>query len=379
MHFKSIYQFLQLESASGILLFMAALIAMIWANSPLAYIHQYFLDTSLFWINEGLMVLFFLVIGLELKRALRDGYLSQIRLSAMAALGGILIPALIYIMLNYDNPITRRAWSTPIATDIAFALGVLSLFGSRVPVSLKVFVLSLAIFDDIGAIIIIAFFHSHGLSISWLLQAVLVFSILLLIRHVIISSFIPYFVLGVYLWICLLYGGIHPTIAGVLLAFTIPSDADDGDSLSHRLENQLHPWAAFVIMPLFALANAGIPLSGLSFSIMFNTTVLGIILGLYVGKQLGVFAFSWLFIRCQWAQLPDQASWLQLYGMALLCGIGFTMSLFLGTLSFQDQPLNYLTEVRLGVIIGSILSGVTGAIVLKASFYLENGRKPLLT
>ncbi len=362
-------RFLQLESSSGILLFLMAVLAVLWANSPLAYLHQKWIDHFLFWINEGLMSLFFLVVGLELKRGFLEGELSrfsQILLPAVAALGGMVIPALIYVAFNYHDPVTFRAWATPVATDIAFAMGALSFFHRHVPTALKLFLLALAIFDDIGAIVIIIFVYSHGLSLSWLLYATLLFFLLCTFNVFSVLAWLPYLIAGVALWFCLLQAGIHPTIAGVLLALTIPAKPKN-QSLLHSLENALHPWVAYLVMPLFALANAGFSVKEFSWQTLSDTVVLGIIFGLFIGKQLGVFGFSWLLIRSGFAKLPEKTSWVSLYGVSILCGIGFTMSLFLGTLSFTSDNA-YLTEVRLGVMLGSILSGVLGMVILYAAF-----------
>lgn len=368
MPIRIVKNFLALESASGIILFVMAVIAMLWANSPYAFVQQQFIDKFLFLINEGLMAVFFLVVGLELKRGYLSGQLSQISqviLSFIAAVGGMVVPALLYYWINYANPDALKGWSTPVATDIAFALGLLSLFGKRVPPALKLFLLVLAIFDDIGAILIIAFFYTGGLAYPFLFASIVCVLILLLLNRLSVQSLIPYLCVGVLLWLALLKSGIHPTIAGVLLALTLPDSAEH--SPLHRLENTLHPWVAYVIMPLFALANAGFSLHTVTIESLTSTVVLGIAIGLFVGKQIGVFLFSGLLIKLRLAVLPEQTTWLQLYGVAILCGIGFTMSLFLGTLSFANEN-NYLGDVRLGVIIGSLLSGFSGAIVLLIAF-----------
>lgn len=364
-----IKRFLQMESASGIILFMMAVLAMVWANSPLAFIQQQFVDKFLFFINEGLMALFFLTIGLEMKRGYLTGQLSrfsQMILPLTAAFGGMLVPALIYCGINYSHPETLRGWATPVATDIAFALGVLSLFGRRVPNALKLFLLVLAIFDDIGAILIIAVYYNHGLSYLFLAFSGILLGILYLMNHFSVRQLWPYLMIGICLWLSLFYAGIHPTIAGVLLALMIP----DGENISplHYLENFLKPWVAYAIMPLFALANAGISLKGLHANILTDVVVLGIGLGLFIGKQLGIFIFSWVIIKLKIAKLPEKSSWFQLYGVAILCGIGFTMSLFLGTLSFANES-SYLVEVRIGVIVGSLLSGLIGASVLMLALH----------
>lgn len=366
MRFKLLEQFLKLESASGIVLFFSAFISMIWANSSLAMLHQQFNGTFLFWINEGLMSVFFLLVGLELKRGFLDGQLSslsQIILPAFAALGGMLIPAVIYALVNHGNSVTLKGWATPVATDIAFALGALSVFGRRIPYSLKLFLLTLAIFDDLGAILIITVFYANNVCFLSLFQAAILLLILCIFNVLRIVFLTPYLLVGTWLWLCLVHSGLHPSLAGVLLAFTIPNSNDLKSSPLDRLERILNPWVGFVIMPLFALANTGFSLQGLTLDILTDMVVLGIVLGLFVGKQVGVFGFSWLLIRMKWSKLPKKTSWSQLYGVALLCGIGFTMSLFLGTLSFQNEVI-YLSEVRLGVMIGSILSGITGILVL---------------
>lgn len=361
-------RFLQSESASGIILFLMAIIAMVWANSPLAFIQQQFIDKFIFFINEGLMALFFLIVGMEMKRGYLTGQLSrfsQVILPFTAALGGMIVPAFIYWGINYSHPETLRGWATPVATDIAFALGVLSLFGRRVPSGLKLFLLVLAIFDDIGAILIIAFYYNHGLSYSFLFISGLLFFTLFLLNRFYVRQLWLYLTIGALLWLSLLYAGIHPTVSGVLLALMIP-DSETTSPL-HRLENFLQPWVAYAIMPLFALANAGISLNGLHLNILTDVVVLGIALGLFIGKQLGVFLFSWGIIKLRFAKLPEKSTWFQLYGVAILCGIGFTMSLFLGTLSFASES-RYLVEVRLGVIIGSLLSGFMGAGILMLAF-----------
>lgn len=363
MNIRILKKFLELESAGGIILFFMAIVAMVWANSSFAYLHQQFVAVSLFGINEGLMAIFFLIVGMELKREFCDGHLSQpsmIVLPAVGALGGMILPALIYALINHGHP-TLRGWATPVATDIAFALGVLSLFNKRIPIQLKLFLLALAIYDDLGAIVIIALFYSHGLSYLSLFQSVVFVIILYIFNRLNVRSVLPYLLIGAWLWWAMLHSGIHPTIAGVIVALFIP----DGESYSplRYLEDRLHPWVAYLILPLFALANAGVPLTGLTWQSLLDPVVLGIVLGLFVGKQIGVFGFSWIMIKLKWAKLPENATWWMLYGVSLLCGIGFTMSLFLGTLSFQNQD-TYLAEVRLGVMIGSVLSALAGAFVL---------------
>ncbi len=364
MQVRLIQKFLQLEAASGIILFLMAFIALFWANSPLDFIYQSFTDKFMFWINEGLMALFFLIVGLELKSSFLTGQLSrpsQVLLPAVGALGGMLIPALIYVFFNYQNPVTIYGWATPVATDIAFALGVLTLFGTRIPPALKLFLLMLAIFDDLGAIIIIAVFYSEGLHYLWLFQSAALVTVLYLFNKLSVRSLTPYLLLGVWLWYCLFKAGVHPTIAGVLLALTLPNGSKD--SPMQRLQDNLHPWVAYVVMPLFALANAGFSLHTLSVNNLLDEVVLGISVGLFIGKPIGVFGFSWLLMKTGWARLPEKTSMTAFFGVTLLCGIGFTMSLFLGTLSFTNDT-TYLAEVRLGVLIGSVLSALAGSCVL---------------
>lgn len=370
-HPSIIKKFLQLESSSAVVLFMTALLAILWANSFFSFFYQRFTEIFLFWINEGLMAVFFFVVGLELKRGFLEGHLSQrahVLLPLVAALGGMIAPALIYSFINYNHPDTLKGWATPVATDIAFALGVLSLFGRRVPTSLKLFLLMLAVFDDIGAILIVALFYVHQLSYEWLAKTGVIIFILYFFNYLGIKKLSLYLLVGLLLWFSFLRSGIHPTVAGIVLAFSIPANRNElKKSPLHRIENVLHPYVAYGIMPLFALANAGIPLKGLSLNSLTDEVTLGIIFGLFIGKQLGVFVSSWLLIRLRLAKLPHSSSWMMLYGVALLCGIGFTMSLFLGTLSFENAN-HYLVEVRLGVIIGSILSGLMGALVLRIAF-----------
>lgn len=364
--------FLKVESLSGILLLVAALLALLLDNSALAGFYRQvfqaplFLPFSsrpfLFWINEGLMTFFFLLVGLELKREFLQGELSafkQVLLPGFCALGGMLCPALIYIAINFTHPVLIKGWAIPVATDIAFALGVLSFFGKRIPLGLKVFLMALAILDDLGAIILIALFFHTG-PVSWVALAAVLGGVLFLaiLNRCRVQLLWPFFIVGIFLWLALLQSGIHPTLAGVLLAFFIPLQ-------NKKLENSLHPWVAFGVMPLFALANSGISFTGVTLSALFNPMTLGIIAGLFLGKQLGVCTFAWLIIKKGWAALPPKTSWGQFYGVALLCGIGFTMSLFLGTLAFEKEDSMYLLDLRLGVFLGSVLSGIAGAIVLK--------------
>lgn len=368
---RTLKPILQLESTSGILLMLATLIALICANTPIAAMQEKLLNQSLFWINDGLMAVFFLAVTLELKREFIAGELSPVSrviLPLAAALGGMLVPVLIYIAINYANPIGLKGWAIPVATDIAFALGVLSLFGKRVPKGLKLYLLALAIFDDLGAICIIAIFYTSHISYLLLFRVGVLVYILFLFNRLRVYSLIPYLLLGGWLWLMLVPSGIHPTLAGVFLGFMIPMKKQQKFSPLHRLENGLQPIVAYGIMPLFALANAGFSFSGLTLNQLTDGVTLGIIAGLVIGKELGVFGFSWILIKTGFASLPLKTSWLALYGVAIICGIGFTMSLFLGTLSFQNENSILLTEVRLGVIVGSIVSGLIGVTVLRKAF-----------
>lgn len=388
MRLSFINRFLHSEAAGGIILFFMALAALILCNTPWGdFYEKIWLQTIairvshfsisqplLFWVNEGLMTLFFLLVGLELKREFLEGELasaSKIILPGLAALGGMLIPALIYCFVNWHDAQALQGWAVPVATDIAFALGTLSLFGKRVPLALKLFLLALAIFDDVGAIIIIALFHSQSLSyLSFLLALGFIF-LLWLMNKGGVRRLSPYLVCGLVLWICVLQSGVHATVAGVVLAFFIPlkpRGKASTESPLHRLEKSLQPWVAFFIMPLFALANAGLELDGLTSDILFDSVVLGTALGLFIGKQIGVCFFTWAVIKLGWAKLPKNTDWLQIYAVAILCGIGFTMSLFLGTLTFQRINPDYLIEVRLGVLIGSLLSGLMGSAMLQLAF-----------
>lgn len=387
MAYSMISRFLKLESLNGIILFIMAFAALIVCNSPLADLYHQLWDvvlsikiggfllshSILFWVNDGLMTLFFLLVGLELKREFLEGELkdvSSIVLPAAAAVGGMLVPALLYCIINAHDLQRLQGWAIPVATDIAFALGVLSLFGRRAPIELRLFLLALAIFDDVGAIVIIAIFHTHNLSYWSLGVASLLVSLLLLFNVKEVSSLSVYLVVGILLWLCVLNSGIHATISGVLLSIFIPlkTNKKPGVAPARRLEFALHPWVAFLIMPLFAFANAGVSLKGLTTAALTDTIFLGTVAGLFLGKQLGVLIFSWALIKTGWAKLPEKTSWKALYGVALLCGIGFTMSLFLGTLAFQGFDAVYLAEVRLGVLAGSLLSGVAGVIILRSAF-----------
>ncbi|MFT4630158.1 MAG: NhaA family Na+:H+ antiporter [Arenicella sp.] len=382
----NIKQLIHHESFSGGLLVFTAIAAMILANSPGNEAYQGFLSLPvevvlgnfeiakplLLWVNDGLMALFFLLIGLEVKREMLDGDLSsakQIILPGIAAIAGIVFPALIYVFFTINDPVGIRGWAIPSATDIAFALGVFSLFGKRLPLSLKLFLLSVAIFDDIGAIVIIALFYSADLSTASLSIGLIGLVILFLLNRFRVNNLAPYTLLGLIVWVAVLKSGVHATLAGFAIAWFIPLklENNDGHAMSESLEHSLHPWIAFFVLPLFAFANAGVNLTGIGAEAFFSSITLGIALGLFVGKQVGIFGVCWLVIRLKLTELPKDATWAQFYGVSLLCGIGFTMSLFIGTLAFEDQALAYQTNVKLGVIIGSLASAVVAVMVLNAS------------
>ena len=372
-------RFLSNEAAGGIVLMVVAAVALVVANSPLAEtyfdtLHAYVGGLSvLHWINDGLMAVFFLLVGLEIKREMLDGQLSSWPrrvLPGVAAAGGMLVPALIYVGLNADSPETLRGWAIPAATDIAFALGVISLLGRRVPGSLKIFLAALAILDDLGAVIIIALFYTAELSTMNLGLAGLTVAGLVALNRFGVHRLAPYLLLGAVLWWFVLQSGVHATLAGVVLALIIPihrtpTEPESKASPLHRLEHAIAPGVAFVIVPIFGFANAGVSFAGMSFAALLAPVPLGVAAGLFVGKQVGVFAFSWVAIRLNWADLPAQASWMQLYGVSLLCGIGFTMSLFIGLLAFQNPALQ--DAAKLGVLAGSLLSGLLGYLVLRVS------------
>ncbi|TDR93069.1 Na+/H+ antiporter NhaA [Enterovirga rhinocerotis] len=369
--------FLDTGSAGGVILMGAALLAIVIANSPLAPAYFGALRTYvgplslLHWINDALMSLFFLLVGLEIKREFLDGQLRtwpDRALPGIAALGGMAVPAIIYVMINSGSASTLRGWAIPSATDIAFALGVIRLLGARVPISLAVFLTALAILDDLGAVVIIALFYTETLNVYALLAAVFVVSLLRSLNTSDCRTLVPYLGLGAVLWVLVLLSGVHATVAGVVLALTIPlrqspGRPDDATSPLHRLEHALQPWCAFVVLPIFGFANAGVSLAGLSWATMVHPVTLGIALGLFVGKQIGVFGAVYLAVRTGIAKLPPHATWLQTYGVATLCGIGFTMSLFIGLLAFENQP-QLEANVKVGVLVGSIMSVFVGAIVL---------------
>ena len=375
---NAIRDFLRLESASGLLLIIAMIIAMLLANSPLHAYYDLLLQMPveirighfqiakplLLWINDGLMAVFFFLVGLELKREIVEGELSDPRkivLPALGAVGGMLFPALIYLFFNQHDALAAQGWAIPAATDIAFALGILMLLGHRVPVALKIFLVSLAIFDDIGAIIIIAIFYTSKLSFTALIVALICLVILFIFNRQKVMSLPAYLFIGLIMWVGLLKSGVHATLAGVALAMFIPMrDASKpGHSPLRELEHELHGTVAFIILPLFAFANAGLDLHGVGINTLMHPVTLGIAAGLFIGKQLGVFLFCWLGVRMGWAVLPEGINWRILYGVAILAGIGFTMSLFIGSLAFEEIQGSMFDE-RLGIIAGSLLSGIVG-------------------
>ncbi|QCY12224.1 Na+/H+ antiporter NhaA [Pseudomonas sp. MPC6] len=368
-------RFLSSEAAGGLVLMAAALAALIVANSPLseryfALLHTVWSGLSVaHWVNDGLMAIFFLMVGLEIKREVLAGGLStwgQRALPGFGALGGMVVPALIYIAINWGNPETMGGWAIPAATDIAFALGVLSLLGKRVPISLKVFLAALAIIDDLGAVVIIAFFYTSGLSMPMLLASLATLVILIAMNRLGVRRLFPYLLVGGVLWFFVLQSGVHATLAGVALALCIPMGKPEEEARSPLLflEEKLHSWVAFAVVPIFGFANAGVSLTGISMENLIDPVPLGVALGLLVGKQVGVFLLAALAIRMGLAKMPEGSNWIQLYGVALLCGIGFTMSLFIGNLAFPGSP-HLVDEVKVGVLIGSIFAAIGGVIVLR--------------
>ena len=382
MPIEIIRKFFKLKSAPGILLFVAAIVAILVENSFLSDLYSKLLHSSIniniynfsiekdlhHWINDGLMAIFFLLIGLEIKRELVQGHLStreQFSLPAVAAIGGITIPAIIYISLNFGNEVTTNGWAIPTATDIAFALGVVTLLGNRIPISLKVTLVAIAIIDDLIAIIIIASFYASDLSINYLFFAAIATFILFVLNNRKINNLSPYVILGILLWVFVLKSGIHASLAGVLLAQFIPIKPKDTSAHSplYKLEHSIEPWVNFIILPIFAFANAGVSFSGMKLNLLWDPVTLGIILGLFFGKQIGVMLFTYLGSILKICKLPSDISWAQYYGLSLLTGIGFTMSLFIGSLAFTDPE--YQTSVRLGVLIASLLAGICGYLTLR--------------
>ena len=385
---QPLINFLRLEAAGGLVLMASAVAALIVANSPLAVYYEALLDIPLavsigtfgvakpllLWINDGLMAVFFFLVGMELKREVLEGHLSSLRqtaLPAFAAAGGMLVPAAVYASLNWADSVAMKGWAIPTATDIAFALGVLSLLGKRVPTALKVLLLSIAIFDDFGAIVVIALFYTADLSsLSLAVAAGLTVALAVLNRTGVMRP-AAYILIGIALWVAVLKSGVHATLAGVVVAMFIPLRGSDrsasqtAESPLRQLEHTLHPWVAFGILPVFAFANAGVALVGFSLSDTFHPVPLGIVAGLFLGKQVGVLALCWIAIRARIASLPEGVGWWQLYGTALLCGIGFTMSLFIASLAFEPGSTAYVGLERIGILMGSLISGLLGYIVLR--------------
>jgi len=372
-----------MEAAGGILLMIAAALALVIANSPAASYYTGFFDTHLMlgfgdykldkslihWVNDGLMAVFFLLVGLEIKREVMRGELSspsKASLPMIAAIGGMVAPALVYVAFNLSDPVTMRGWAIPAATDIAFALGILMLLGSRAPLSLKIFLTALAIIDDLGAIVIIALFYTEDLSLVALYGGLGCVAVLAILNLAGVRRTAPYVIVGLILWVCVLKSGVHATLAGVALALAIPlgDRGKDSKDLAGHMEHELHPWVAFAILPLFAFANAGVSLQGLTVAQALAPVPLGIAMGLFIGKQLGVMGCIWLGMKARLCKLPEGVTWTHIYGVALLTGIGFTMSLFIGTLAFEHYP-EYADDVRIGVLGGSILSGLAGFFVLR--------------
>lgn len=392
------HDFLKLEAAGGIILVLFSVFALILANSPLYPAYDYLLNelhfgigfqgeagtsfdmnkSVLHWINDGLMVVFFFLVGLEIKREMTVGSLASPKkalLPILTAAGGMAVPALIYAFVNMDSPETLRGWAIPCATDIAFALCIISLVGARVPTEIKVLFLGLAIMDDIGAIMVIAAFYTEQLNTAALILSFIPVIGLLILNLRGTTRIFPYVAMGFILWLLILQSGIHPTLAGVVTAAFIPVRVkDERRSPCQRLEHDLHPWVAFFILPIFGFANAGVPFSGLGLDVFLDPITLGIILGLVVGKQVGIFGTVWLSVKSGLCAMPDNTNWCQIYAMAVVCGIGFTMSLFIGGLSFIG--IEQQAEVRLGVLTGSLISAVAGYILLKHTCRGDHAKTP---
>jgi NhaA family Na+:H+ antiporter len=395
MH-ASIREFLKLESAGGITLMLAAVLAMAIANSPLQGWYELLLDIPveirvgalaiskplILWVNDGLMAVFFFLVGLELKREIIEGELSRpanVMLPALAAIGGVAVPVGIYLALNHGDPEAANGWAIPAATDIAFALGILMLLGNRVPIALKVFLVSVAIFDDLAAIVIIAVFYAGDLSMLALQVATACLVVLFLLSRRGVSSLSPYIWVGLIMWVAVLKSGVHATLAGVALAAFIPMcvRGEPERSPLRELEHDLHQLVAFFVLPVFAFANSGVSLSGVGIGDLLHPVPLGIAAGLFAGKQLGVFAICWLAIKSGIARMPQGANWGSLYGVSVLCGVGFTMSLFVGSLAFEGSGTDMHTvfDERLGIILGSVVSGVLGYVVLHVSLPTVNAEE----
>ena len=372
---------MQLESASGALLLVFTLLALIFANSPLSYLYDQILDTTvavqvgalaihkplLLWINDGLMAVFFFLVGLEIKREFLEGELSsisQVVLPGMGALGGMVVPAGIYVWFNWGDPVALDAWAIPVATDIAFALALLGAFGARVPIALKVFLLTLAIFDDLAAIVIIALFYSQDLSLNALIFAVIALTAAIAMNRFGVTRTSSYIMLGVVLWVAVLKSGVHATLAGVLIAFCVPMRDEQGGSPLRALEHDLHAPVAFAILPIFAFANAGLSLGGITWADLTHPVTVGISFGLLIGKPVGILGFVGLAVAIGMAKLPRDIGWMHVLGAALACGIGFTMSLFIAGLAFEHGSGDYFSGDRLGILIGSVLSALAAFVVL---------------
>ncbi|EAY5261515.1 TPA: Na+/H+ antiporter NhaA [Klebsiella pneumoniae] len=374
---KPVSDFFSSPIAGGVVLILASLAAIIVANSPLRAGYETLLDTKAVglsvehWINDALMAAFFMMVGLEIKRELLIGQLStwsQRALPGFAAIGGMVVPALIYVGLNRAHPDTLAGWAIPAATDIAFALGVLALLGSRVPPSLKIFLSALAILDDMGAVTIIALFYTSDISLVMLGAAAVMVALLILLNRTGVTRLLPYILAGALLWFFMLQSGVHATIAGILLAFSIPLRTNDRDGRVplDRLEHIINPWVTFLILPLFGFANAGVALSGMTMDDLLSSVPVGVAMGLFLGKQVGVFGLSLLAVKLGIASRPENSNWIQVYGVSVLCGIGFTMSLFIGNLAFAGNEL-LIDEVKVGVLAGSLLAVITGMLILRFS------------
>ena len=395
MPVAALKNFMRLESSAGVLLVGATIVALMVSNSPLARLYESVLNVPLMialgdlvvdkplllWINDGLMAVFFFLIGLEVKREILEGQLSsrdQLVLPAAGALGGFIVPAAIYAAFNWENPETIDGWAIPAATDIAFALGILMLLGTRVPIGLKMFLTSVAIFDDIGAIVVIAIFYTQDLSLFALIAGVVGVSSLVVLNRLGVTRIAVYATVGVIVWLCVLKSGVHATLAGFAVACTVPLRArGDSPSPLRHLEHSLHPWVAYLILPLFAFANAGVSFAGIDTDALFGPVSIGIAVGLFVGKQLGVFGIVWLAVKLKLAKLPMGSNWRSIYGVALLTGIGFTMSLFIGSLAFERGAFDHLAATRVGVLAGSILSATAGYLVLRWALSSQPQKAPI--
>ncbi len=381
--FRSVNQFVNSQTIGGVLLALAALLALLLSNSPWQAAYQAMLQLpseiriggdwlvlskpSVVWVNDLWMAVFFFLVGLEIKREMVEGELASLRQALLpvgAAVGGMLLPALIYAAINASDALALRGWGIPMATDIAFALGILVLLGSRVPVSLKIFLTAVAIIDDLGAILVIAFFYTADLSPFMLLAAAGGVLLLLVLNRSGVKAIGPYVAVGLVIWVCVLKSGVHATLAGVITALAIPLSDGRGGSPLVAAEHALQPWVAYLVLPVFAFANAGVALDGISLASLTQTVPLGIVAGLVFGKSIGVFGASWLLIRFGGAVLPEQASWQQFFGVCVLCGVGFTMSLFIGSLAFETAGADYATQVKIGVLLGSLISATLAVLLL---------------